>query len=166
LDEAAIYLLAALARTYAPVGETPILRVPLTRDHLSAISAITPEGRLFTREYEHTITSKEVIEFVLHLLRYLDKLLLIWDGAPIHRSKQVKAFLAEMGDRVVVEQLPAYAPELNPDEDVWRHVKWVELKNVCCDTFVHLWHEYRKAKQRLRRKPHLIRAFFAHAGLV
>jgi transposase len=165
VDEAALYLLPALCRTYAPVGETPILSVPLTRDHLSAISAITPEGRLFTREYEHSIRSEQVIEFVRHLMRFLDRALLIWDGAPIHKSQQVKAFLSEVGERVQVEPLPPYAPELNPAEGIWRHLKRVELKNLCCDHFAHLKHEYRKAKERLRHKRHIIHACFAHAGV-
>lgn len=165
LDEAGVYLLAALYRTYAPVGETPRRMVPLTRDHLAGISAITPEGRLFTREYEHSIKSAQVIEFIRHLLRFLDKVLLVWDGAQIHRSKELRAFLAAVGNRVRVETLPAYAPELNPDEGIWRHLKRVELKNVCCESLAHLKHELRKAKERLRHKRHILQACFTHAGV-
>jgi hypothetical protein len=75
-------------RTYAPVGQTPILRVPLTRDHLSAIGGITPEGRLFMQRQERAYCAEEVVAFLRLLLRKIPgKLLVIWDGAPIHRAK-------------------------------------------------------------------------------
>jgi transposase len=139
--------------------------VLLTRDHLSAISAVTPDGRLFTREYEESIKSAQVVEFIRHLLRFLDRILLLWDGANIHKSQQVKAFLSEVAERVRAEPLPAYAPDLNPAEGIWRHLKRVELQNVCCDCFTHLKYEYRKAKERLRHKKRIIKACFAHAGV-
>ena len=55
-----------------------------------------------------------------------------------------------------LERLPGYTPELNPDEGVWKHLKYVELKNVCCRRLRELRHELRKAKERLRPKRHLI----------
>ena len=77
-----------LVRTYAPVGQTPILRVPLTRDHLSAIGGITPEGRIFMQMQEHAYRAQDVVGFLRLLLRKIPgKLLVIWDGAPIHRAK-------------------------------------------------------------------------------
>ena len=68
--------------------------MPLTRDHLSAISAITPNGRLFLHVPADTIRSDAVVPFLRQLLRQVPgRLLVIWDGAPIHRSATVKAFL-------------------------------------------------------------------------
>src|SRR3954454_17571400 len=55
-----------------------------------------------------------------------------------------------------LEQLPGYAPELNPDEGIWKHLKYVELKNVCCRSLSELRRELRKAKERLRHKKHVI----------
>jgi transposase len=108
-------------RTYAPVGETPILRVPLTRDHLSAIGGITPEGRMFMQMQEHAYCAQDVVAFLRLLLRKIPgKLLVIWDGAPIHRAKVIKEFLANgAAKRLHLERLPGYAPELNPQEGVW-----------------------------------------------
>ena len=107
-----------LVRTYAPVGQTPVLRVPLTRDHLSAIGAITPQGRLFMQMQEHAYCAEDVIVFLRLLLRKIPgKLLVIWDGSPIHRAKAIKEFLAaRAAKRLHLERLPGYAPELNPQE--------------------------------------------------
>ncbi len=52
VDEAGFYLLPMAVQTYAPRGQTPVLRVPLTHDHLSAIGGITPKGRLFMQMQE------------------------------------------------------------------------------------------------------------------
>ena len=58
--------------------------------------------------------------------------------------------------RVQLEQLPGYAPDLNPDEGVWKHLKCVELKNLCCQSLSELKVELRKAKERLRHKRDVI----------
>jgi transposase len=80
-------------------------------------------------------------------------LLIIWDGSPIHRARVIKEFLKDgAGARVQLEQLPGYAPDLNPDEGIWKHLKYVELKNVCCRNLLELRRELRKAKERLRHK--------------
>ena len=168
VDESAFYLLPGVVRTYAPRGQTPTLRVPLTRDHLSAISAITPDGRLFLHVQADTIRSDAVVQFLQQLLRQIPgKLLVIWDGSPIHRSETVEAFLAAgAAHRLHLARLPAYAPELNPDEGIWRYLKYVELRNLCCPTLWDLDHEVRLAARRLRLKPHVIQACFTEAGCV
>ena len=67
VDEAGFYLLPAAVRTYAPCGETPILRSPLSYDHLSVISAITPQGRLLVQMQEEAYTGEAVVGFLKHL---------------------------------------------------------------------------------------------------
>jgi transposase len=133
IDESGFYLLPALVRTYAPSGETPILKVFQTKDHLSVMSGITLTGQLFTLTREEALTSCESVLFLRHLLHALSaKLLVIWDGSPIHRGVEVKEFLADGGARHVhLERLPPYAPDLNPDEGIWDLLKYVELRNVC-----------------------------------
>lgn len=79
------YLLPAVVRTYAPVGETSALCEHLSREHLSAISAITPEGKLYMMEQEErAFKGPDVVRFLKHLLgRIAGKLLVVWDGSPI-----------------------------------------------------------------------------------
>ena len=92
VDEAAFYLLPFMARSYAPVGQAPVLRAPLTRDHLAAISAITPDGRLFTHVQREAFRGPAIVDFLRQLLHQVrGKLLVIWDGAPIHHGRAVKA---------------------------------------------------------------------------
>jgi transposase len=157
-DQSGFYLLPMVVRTYAPVGQTPILKENLTRDHLSAMSAITLDGKLYMIEQERAFKGEDVVRFLKHLLHQIPgKLLLIWDGSPIHRGGAVKDFLASGASRrLKLEQLPSYAPDLNPDEGVWKHLKCVELKNLCCESLAELRIELRKAKERLRHKREVI----------
>jgi transposase len=166
VDESAFYLLPAVVRTWAPRGVTPVLRAPLTRKHLSVISAITPAGRLLLQIRERSLRGPDVVCFLQHLLRHIPgKLLVIWDGAPIHRARVVKDFLAHGGAaRIWLEQLPAYAPELNPDEGIWNLLKRVELRNVCCDDLAELRLELRLAAARLRHKRSAIEGCITHCG--
>jgi transposase len=166
LDESGFYLLPGVVRTYAPRGRTPILRVPLSRDHLSVISGITPEGELFLMAQERALTSADVARFLRHLLAVVpDPLLVIWDGGPIHRGQPVRDLLAEVGRaRLQVEPLPAYAPDLNPDEGIWNYLKRVELRNVCCQSLRHLRAALREAAIRLCSKPEVIQGCVREAG--
>lgn len=128
-------------RTYAPRGQTPVLRLPLTRDHLAAISGITPDGRLFMHMQDHAYRSEDVVRFLRLLLRKIaGNLLVIWDGAPIHRGQEIKAFLARgAAKRLHLEQLPGYAPELNPDEGIW-NLREAELNSrMCAATICSSW---------------------------
>jgi transposase len=167
VDEAGFSLLPTTVATYAPVGETPVLREMLTHDHLSAISAVTPAGQLRMQVYEETITGTHVARFLKHLSARLPggRFWIFWDGAPIHRSQVVKQFLATVPpDRFRIEPLPGYAPELNPDEGVWDHLKADELANVTCLDLQELRTELRAATQRLQRQPEVVRRFFKVAG--
>lgn len=156
-----------MVRTYAPRGQTPRLQGRLTRDHWSVMSGITGEGELFTLRRAYPLTGWESILFLCHLRRRIGRnLLAIWDQGPIHRSAEVKSFMEQGGREFVhLEQFPAYAPELNPDEGVWQHLKHVELRNLWCEDLVDLSHELTLAIRRLRRKPDIIQSFFAQAGL-
>jgi transposase len=93
------------------------------------------------------------------------KLMVLWDGSPLHR-KEVTRFMAAGGAKHIdLELLPAYAPDLNPAEGVWQQLKNVELRNVPCQNLPQLRRELGLAIMRLRNKPHLVRSFFAEAGL-
>ena len=165
VDEAGFYLLPMLVRTYAPVGQTPILRVPLTHDHLSAIGGITAEGRIFMQMQEQAYRAEHVIEFLRLLLRKITgKLLVIWDGSPIHRAKAIKAFLAAgAAKRLHLERLPSYAPDLNPQEGVWNLLKRRELKNLCCQNLSSVREALVRAKERLRHRREILQSCFLHA---
>ncbi len=118
------------------------------------MSGITLKGKLYMIEQEKAFKGEDVVRFLKHLMHLMrripGKLLVIWDGSPIHRSRAIKDFLANgAARRLQLEQLPGYAPDLNPDEGIWRHLKCVEMKNLCCQSLAELKVELRKAKERL-----------------
>jgi transposase len=166
VDESAFYLLPLAVHTWAPKGQTPVLHVPLTRDHLSVISGITLDGRLFLQLQDHAYNAEGVVAFLQSLLdQIVGPLTVIWDGAPIHRSHVVQDFLREgAAKRLHLERLPSYAPDLNPDEGIWNYLKRVELANVCCHDLAELVGQLRLAEQRLRAKPEIIRACSRQCG--
>jgi transposase len=166
VDESGFRPLPAVVRTYAPVGQTPILREWLTWDHLSAISAIAPTGELYLVIQDHAFKGPDVVGFLQHLLDHIPgKLLVVWDGISTHRSRAVQDFLsAGAAQRVWLEQLPGYAPELNPDEGIWSYLKGVELRNLVCLNLEHLHSELAQAVERLKQKPDVIRSCFREAG--
>jgi transposase len=166
IDESSFYLLPRVVRTYAPCGRTPILKEYLSYDHLSVIGAVTPQGRLFLKTYDHSITSCEVMAFLKQLQRLIPGLLLvIWDGSPTHHSQVIKDYLASGATKCVhLERFPGYAPELNPTEWVWIYLKMADLANIACDHLSEFDTLLQKAKKRLQRKPGLIQAFIQNAG--
>jgi transposase len=93
-------------------------------------------------------------------------LVIIWDGAPIHRSRVITEFLTHGArPRLPVERLPAYAPALNPGEGLWAPLNGVERRHVCCFSLTHLRQELRDAVKRVRRKPRIIKGCFEGAKL-
>ena len=91
--------------------------------------------------------------------------MVVWDSISIHRSRAVKDFLAAgAAQRLWIEPLPGYAPELNPDEGVWNYLKRVELRNLVCHDLVHLHAEVARAVEQLKRQPETIRGFIKEPG--
>ena len=118
------------------------------------------------RSTPSTVNSLGVIEFLEQLQQQIvGKLLIIWDGAPIHRSRVIKEYLAAgAATRIHLERFPGYAPELNPDEGIWHYLKHVEMKNLCCEDMAHLHRELSAAQERLEHRPEIIQACFEQVG--
>jgi transposase len=166
VDESGFYLLPGVVKTYAPRARTPVLDEWQTRDHLSVMGGVTPRGNVYTLVRPRSLNGLDTIEFLLHLGRLAgDRLLVVWDGSPIHRRAEVSGFVAEARGAIVVERLPSYAPDLNPVEWLWRHLKAFELRNLSCLDLEQLHLEFHLALGRVRQKPRLMRSFFEGAEL-
>ncbi len=125
---------------------------------------LTPQAYL--RLVRGTIRSAELIGFLRHLLRWIPgPIFLFWDGLNTHRSKLTREALREHRHQLRVYRLPAYAPELNPDEGLWAWMKQYALAGLCPPHLQVLEQNIRLALRRLRRRPQVIRSFFQRCPL-
>jgi transposase len=153
-----------LATTWARKGKRPVFRrVTSDRRALSTAVALTLSGRIYKRHFDGSIKSGQIIEALKHLQRHVPgKIILIWDRARIHTSKKVRTYLADHPE-IVVELLPAYSPELNPEEYCHGNVKQ-GLKNARPTCKTEMCSMLDRGFARLRQRPDLLLSFFHSAG--
>jgi putative transposase len=110
---------------------------------------------------------ESIMEFLCELHRHLDgdKVTLIWDGLPSHRSKAMQTFIKNQRKWLVVERLPGYAPDLNPVEQVWGNLKGGELANLCLDTIEEAQEIVGEGLCRIGNDTRLAFSFLRHCGL-
>ena len=124
VDETGVREDHPLGRTWGERGNRPVVRVTGTRRRTNCISAITPQGRLWFRCFRDNLTAATYIAFLQALRHTLRKpLVVIHDSHPAHVAAATRRFIQAQGKRLTVYPLPAYAPDLNPDEHVWTHLK-------------------------------------------
>jgi len=165
IDESGLSTRPTRARTWAPRGQTPVLQETFNWKSLSLIGGLALWRFLF-QIHAGSIKSLQVIEFLKHLQRQVPgKILILWDGAPIHRSLLVKNFVAATQGRIQVERLPADAPELNPVEYMWGHLKTHEIANLIATQAWELSLEATAALRRMRRRNSVIAACYSQAEL-
>lgn len=137
---------------------------------MSAAVCFSPHGHdaaLVFGLHPGSYNDDAIMEFLLELHRHLhgDKVTLIWDGLPSHRSRAMKQFIAAQCHWLVVEPLPPYAYDLNPVEQVWGNLKGTELANLCPDTIDDAAHVVDEGLCRIGSDPDLCFAFLRHCGL-
>ena len=114
-DESGFYLVPGLVPTYAPEGRTPRIHEKQTRDHLSVMGGMTPEGKVSTLVRQDSLNGLDVIEFLTHLLDVAgQRLLMIWDGSPIHRRTEVGDFVAGTRGKIRLEVAARFRPGPEP----------------------------------------------------
>jgi transposase len=166
VDESGFYLLPGVVKTYGPRGQTPVVDEWQTRDHLSAMAGVTTDGRIYSLVRPTSLNGAHSVEFLIHLGRMVSgRVLVIWDGSPIHRRAEIQEFVAATDGGVRLERLPSYAPDLNPVEWLWKHLKEVELRNLTCLDLEQLHMELHLALGRVRQRRNLVFSFFEGAGL-
>jgi transposase len=173
LDESGFQLNPSVRRTLAPRGRTPVLEAWDRRDRISAISCVTlspvrarPGLYFDLLPVNRTAHAEEVVGFLRELRRQLrGPFTVIWDRHKIHsKARAVKAYLAEHPE-IVAEDLPAYAPQLNPDEWVWGWTKYGRLGNLAAWDTDQLWGWIIDALVELKFRPDLLNAFIQDAEL-
>jgi transposase len=171
-DESGVSLLPAVRATWAPRGKTPVLRHRFSWKRLSMAGALAyePDGsdaQLIFQMRPGAYNDETLIEFLTELGVLLDgrKVTLVWDGLPSHRSRRMKDWLATQRHWLRVEQLPGYAHDLNPIEQVWGNLKGKELANLCPDTIDEAAQLADEGLCRIGSQTHLCLAFLHHTGL-
>ncbi|WP_244422510.1 hypothetical protein [Ktedonobacter racemifer] len=168
VDEAGFALLPMAVLTYSPCGQTPILPVPLTHDHLSVIGALSTDGRLFMQMQRKAYKGPDVIRFLR--LRFAQD-----SGEIAHHLgwsldsslSSAQGFLGARGSQALhLEALPAWlcSPPSIRKKASGTRLKRRELKNMCCTDLWQVEDELRHAKERLRHRKPILLQCFAHAG--
>lgn len=145
IDESGALLSPLVRRTLAPKGQTPRLLVRgRHREKVSIIGALTlsprqgRHGLYFQTLPQGSFNGDRVAKFLRHLLRHQrGRVLVVWDNWNGHKGAEVRRVLADH-PRLTLESLPPYAPELNPVEHLWSHLKWSALCNFAPDTAAEL----------------------------
>ena len=164
VDETGFSFQTRVARTWAPRGCPPVLRRKSQRRQLSTIVALTLSGRIYKLHSRVALRGPAVVKLLRHLRACLKRpLIVIWDRASTHCSRVVKEYLSSHKE-IVVEWLPPYAPELNPEEYCHGNVK-EQLRNATPATVEEMRQQVDRGFNRLRKRPDLLLSFFRHAGL-
>jgi len=140
-------------------------RVTKERRAIATAVALTLSGKIYKKHFEGSVNSENFVVAVEHMRSQIQsrKIILIWDRARIHRSKVAQRYLQQHPE-IIIEELPAYAPQLNPEEYCHGNVKQ-HLKNACPKIKEDIRSTLNLGLARLRRRPDLILSFFHAAGL-
>lgn len=162
-----MYLLPAVGYSYAPRGQRPVIEADSKNKLKVSLSvAITPQGGMYYQVRQGTFNGAAIVRFIKKLKKNMKKnMTLIWDGATIHTSEQVKQYLQQQQDekrKICLEKLPAYSPELNPAEQVWAYLKHVLLKNQVSKTLQELKLKVVAGMEAIKNDKELIKSFFRH----
>ena len=171
-DESGVSLLPSVRATWAPRGQTPVLRHRFVWKRLSIAGALVyePDGsdaHLVFQLRPGAYNDETLIEFLTDLdqLEQHRSVVLLWDGLPSHRSRRMMEWVASQRDWLSIERLPGYAPDLNPTEQVWGSVKSKELANLCVDTIGEVAEAAEDGLDRVSDDAPLCFAFLRHTGL-
>ena len=165
-DEAGIRSDYHAGTTWAPVGQTPVVKATGARHSINMISAVTATGVLRFGVFTGTFTAAAFIDFAKKLMADTDgPVYLVVDGHPTHKAKATKDFVASTHGRLKLFTLPAYSPQLNPDEWVWKNVKHDRIGRASVTSAEDLKSKAIGALRRLQKLPALVRAFFADPNL-
>ena len=164
LDEMGVRSDAAAGRSWAPVGQTPVIKRTGKRFRVNMLSAISNAGRLRFRLFTGSFTAAVFIDFLGRLLRDCAgrKVHLIVDGHPVHRAKLVRTWVGRHGERIELHFLPGYSPELNPVELLNQDVKANAAGRRRAHSAAELTKQLRAYLRRRQRQPEVVARFFTH----
>jgi transposase len=150
-------------RSYAPKGQTPVVRINHKRHGLSVISTVTNKGQMRWKIFAGALNADILLDFMRRLIKGQPrKLFLILDNLRVHHAKPVKAWLAEHKDAIEVFYLPSYSPELNPDEMAHADLKQAVTKRAPARTKLQLVKATARHLRSVQKQPARIQSYFQH----
>jgi len=148
-------------KTWGKKGETPVIARPGQRQSISAASAVNSKGAFWYSTYQGGLNAPLFVALLKQMMRNRTKPVhLVADGLPAHKTKLVKEYVASTDGRLTIHFLPGYAPELNPDELVWSHVKRTGVARTPLRKGEKLSEKIEMQLAAIKKMPRLIRAFF------
>ncbi len=167
LDESGVALTAVMGKTWAPKGQTPVVKTTGKRGGLCVTSAISPAGRMAFRIENERVNAEMHIEFLIQLIAQHPnrKIIVIEDNASPHIAGAVKSFVASQPKKIAIYYLPSYSPELNPDEHVWGYLKARKLKDHQAQTTKELRPLVKRKMHSIQKQKSIIKSFFMQSIL-
>ncbi len=160
-DEAGIRSDFPAGTTWAPAGQTPVVKTTGRRASVNMISAVTGKGALRFMVVEGGVNAAVFLSFAQRLVADTDRpVYLVMDNHSIHRSRKLREFAEQSHGRLRLFHLPPYSPELNPDEWVWKNVKHDRIGTAGLEDHNDLKRMALSALRRLQKLPALVRSFF------
>ena len=146
--------------TWAPVGQTPVVKATGARYGLNLLSAVNALGHFRFMTVEGRVNAGVFRDFLKRLIAGMDrKIFLIVDGHPAHKARLVSRFVEDNADAIELFFLPPYAPELNPDELAWGHIK-TRIAKATTQTKDELKAMVERVMRRLQKMPEIVAGFF------
>ena len=148
-------------RTWGVQGHTPVVAVPGQRQSMSAASAVNARGAFWFATYHGSLNALRFVDFLKQLMKHRKKALtLILDSLPAHKGPAVRGYVDSLQGKLQLHYLPGYAPELNPDELVWNHMKRTGTAKKPLRKGDQLQSRIDADLQAIQRDPQLVRSFF------
>lgn len=160
-DEAGFRADTVRGKTWGVKGQTPVIHRPGQRQSISAASAVTASGAFWYCTYQGGLNAELFVVLLRRMMRNRSRPAhLVVDGLPAHKTALVKAYVASTDGRLTLHVLPGYAPDLNPDEWVWSHMKRTGVARTPLRRGEKLQEKIEAQLARIKRMPRLVRSFF------
>jgi len=161
LDEAGFQSDGPLGQTYGLKGQTPVVKTSGQRQRINVISAVNARGEFWAATYDGKLDAEAFLLFLENFMKGRSgKVLLVLDGHPAHKTKRVARYVASLKGRLELHPLPAYAPDLNPDEFVWAHMKTNGVSKKPLKQNESLRKRIEDDLIAIHQNPSLVRSFF------
>jgi len=161
LDEAGVRSDSALGRSYGLKGRTPVVKTSGKRQSVNAISAVNAKGAFWYNVYAGKLNAALFIQFLRDFMKRRRKpVYMVLDSLSAHKTKAVEAYVQSTQGKLELHFLPTYAPDTNPDEFVWNHLKQNGTSKKPLRTGESLKDRVTADLSDIQSNPPLVRSFF------